>query len=105
MVEKLDDQAEWSSIVIQVPPELRGYAPSLTRFFDAMIFKLRRNSHKGKWENVPILRAMNLLENESKELKEAVGHGNTSEILMEAADVANQALIVAEITMEVRLGE
>lgn len=104
MAEDLN-KAEWGTIAIRVPPELRDYYPSLIRFFDAMIFKLRRNAHKGKWEKVPLLRAMSALDNEAAELREAVSHGNTSEILMEAADVANQALIVAEITLEVRSGE
>lgn len=104
MAENLNN-SEWTSMVIRIPPELKTYVPSLIRFMDAMVFKLRRNAHKGKWENVPLLRAMSALDSEGAELREAVTHGNTSEILMEAADVANQALIVAEITLEVRSGE
>lgn len=101
MAENLD-RAEWEKIVIRVPPELRGYGPSLIRFFDAMIFKLRRNSHKGKWEAVPLDRAMDALAGEVDELREAVLNENTMEIVMEGADVANQALIVTEIALEAR---
>lgn len=102
MAEKLDDTNGWSKITLSVPPELAGYVPSLIRFFDAMIFKLRRNAHKGRWEAVPLGRAMSGLRGEAVELEEAIKHGNTSEVLMESADVANQALIVAEIALEVR---
>lgn len=101
MAENLN-KAEWTAITIKLPPELAGYGPSLIRFFDAMVFKLRRNAHKGKWEAVPLPDAMSALEREASELREALAHGSTMEMLMEAADVANQALIVAEISLEVR---
>lgn len=104
MSENLSDDVEWGSIIIRVPPELATYGPSLTRFFDAMVYKLRRNAHKGKWENVPLPAAMASLRRETEELQLAVENGNTMEALMEAADTANQALIVAEIALEVRSG-
>lgn len=102
MAEKLDDKNEWGSITIRLPPELKGYGPSLIRFFDAMVYKLRRNAHKGKWESVPMARALTALDNERKELADAVTYGSTTETLMEGADVANQALIVTEIALEAR---
>lgn len=102
MAENLD-QSEWGTITIRVPPELITYGPSLTRFIDAMIYKLRRNSHKGKWENMPLKGAMTGLRHEVNELEECLRYPNTTEILTEAADVANQALIVAEIALEVRI--
>lgn len=101
MSENLNND-EWEAITIKLPPELAAYRGSLTRFFDAMVYKLRRNAHKGKWEAVPLPRAMTALMSEARELEEALRHGSTMEILMEAADVANQALIVAEIGLEVR---
>lgn len=100
-MEHLSDQ-DWSTLRIQIPPELSGYGPELLRFFDAMIYKLRRNAHKGKWEDVPITRAFGLLEDEVGELEAAIKVGSTSEVLMEAADVANLALIAANIAMEAR---
>jgi NTP pyrophosphatase (non-canonical NTP hydrolase) len=102
MAEKLEDKAEWTRLEVRIPPELSGYGPSLKRFFDAMVFKLRRNAHKGRWEDVLLASAIQGLERERLELEQAVIHGNTSEILMEAADVANQALIAAEIALEAR---
>lgn len=103
MAENLTDQG-WESITIALPPELAalGVKPDLQRFFDAMIYKLRRNAHKGKWETLPLDKAWNDLEGEVSELREALASNSTSEILMEAADVANEALIVANIAMEVR---
>lgn len=89
---------------IAVPPELVdiGVAPDLQRFFDAMIYKLRRNAHKGRWETLKLTAAMSDLGDEVQELVAVVQLGSTSEILMEAADVANEALIVAAIALEAK---
>lgn len=102
MAEGLNDKSGSVQLSIFVPPELVaiGVAPDLQRFFDAMIYKLRRNAHKGRWEEVPLDRAFKALLGEADELRDAVFTGSTSEILMEAADVANQALIVANIALE-----
>lgn len=104
MPEGLNDKTGWGSVVIAVPPELMnlGVDADLQRFFDAMIYKLRRNAHKGRWEDVPLDKAFTALVREADELKDAVAQGSTSEILMEAADVANQALIVANIGLEAK---
>lgn len=102
MTEALDDKKEWAALLVHIPPELEGYKPELQRFFDAMVFKLRRNAHKGKWEEVPMDLAVHRLNNEIDELHIAIDQGSTMEILMESADVANMCLIVANITLEVR---
>lgn len=102
MAEGLEDGAEWGTLSIRIPPELRGYEPEMAKFLDAMVFKLRRNAHKGKWERVPMVLALERLDDEMGELRSAVVNGSTMEILMEAADVANTALIVANISLEVR---
>lgn len=102
MTEGLEDGAEWGSLSIRIPPELKGYGPEMAKFLDAMVFKLRRNAHKGKWETVPMALALERLDDEMGELRSAVVNGSTMEILMEAADVANMALIVANISLEVR---
>jgi hypothetical protein len=93
-------------IQVAVPPELVdiGVAPDLQRFFDAMVYKLRRNSHKGRWADVKLSDAMSDLNDECVELASTVTIGSTSEILMEAADVANEALIVAAIALEAKTG-
>lgn len=102
MPENLNDKTGGVVISIYVPPELVkiGVAPDLQRFFDAMVYKLRRNAHKGRWGNVGLDRAFAGLESESAELRDAIANGSTTEILMEAADTANQALICANIALE-----
>lgn len=87
---------------INVPKELSalGIGPDLQRFFDAMIYKLRRNAHKGRWDQVSLDLAMERLRAEVEELDSELGFGSTTEVLMEAADVANMALILANISLE-----
>ena len=100
MAEELNDTEKWTTITIGIPPELTGYEPDLKRFWDAMIFKLRRNDHKGKWDNIGLTKAQADLAKEGIELAIALDRGNTLEIWTEAADVANMALIVAAIALE-----
>jgi hypothetical protein len=87
---------------ISVPNELSELRPDLQRFFDAMIYKLRRNKHKGRWEDMALSDAFPRMEEEMKELSTALDEGSTTEILFEAADVANFALIIANIGLEAR---
>lgn len=103
MPENLTDDG-WVTLQVPVPPELVaiGVAPDLQRFFDAMIYKLRRNAHKGRWETLALADALDAADREFQELVAAVQYGSTSEVLMEAADVANQALIVAAVALEAK---
>ena len=100
MAENLDDKSEWTSVTVRIPPELAGYEADFKRFWDGQVFKMRRNSHKGKWEDVPLDRALTGLDGEVAELKDAVINGNVMEIMCESHDVANMALIVAAIGLE-----
>jgi NTP pyrophosphatase (non-canonical NTP hydrolase) len=105
MAENLSD-SHGTTLHIHVPPELVdiGVAPDLQRFFDAMVYKIRRNAHKGRWEDVPLSKALAELNEEVKELEGVIPYGSTSEILMEAADVANWAMILANISLEGKNG-
>jgi hypothetical protein len=87
-------------IVITIPPEVEQYAVEIGRFVEAMVYKLGVHSKKGKWENQTIESRFPKLEGEVEELREAVARGNMVEILLEAADVANYALIIAAKGME-----
>ena len=87
-------------LVIAVPVELAHLRPDLQRFFDAMIYKLRRNKHKGRWEDLTLGGSSDKLLGEVNELNAAIEEGSTMEILFEAADVANFALILAAIALE-----
>jgi NTP pyrophosphatase (non-canonical NTP hydrolase) len=100
MSEALNDDTPWTTVTINIPPELNGYEADFIRFWDAMVFKMRRNAHRGKWQDVPLDTAFVALANEVDELKTAIRHGSTSEILFESADCANEALIVAAIGLE-----
>lgn len=85
---------------IAVPDELSELRPDLQRFFDAMIYKLRRNKNKGRWSDVSLDRAIELMQLEVDELRAAAAEGSTAEILMEGADIANFAMIAANIALE-----
>ena len=103
MAENLD-HGHGVVLMINVPEELAalGIGPDLQRFFDAMIYKLRRNAHKGRWDKVGLDLAMERLRAEVEELDSELGFGSTTEVLMEAADVANMALILANISLEAK---
>lgn len=85
---------------IPIPPEVEQYAPEIRRFVEAMVYKLGVHAKKGKWENQTIESRLPKLEGEVTELKEAIQRGNMVEVLLEAADVANYALIISAKAME-----
>lgn len=85
---------------ISLPTEVEPYREDIRRFLDAMVFKLGKNAHKGRWAEKTIPETIARLDAERKELLEAIVRGNMVEILLEAADVANFALIVAAIALE-----
>lgn len=84
-------------IEILIPDEIEDLSPNLQRFFEAMVYKLRKNAHKGRWENLNSEQAFELAQNEVEELKQAMREGNSIEITLEGADVANFALMLASI--------
>jgi len=87
-------------IVINIPEEVEQYAPEIRRFVEAMVYKLGVHSKKGKWENVSVIDCLGKLDGEVAELRQAVQRGNMVEELLEAADVANYALIISAKAME-----
>lgn len=92
----------WSKLTIRIPPELRDYEPDIRRMFDAMIYKLRVNAHKGKWVHGRTNEYMAHLREEVTELSNAVEQKNTVEIVLESADVANMALILCAMAIDGR---
>lgn len=87
------------TIQIVLPDNVEGLAAPLKAFVDAMVYKLAKNAHKGKWEGIPLTKALELLDGEVVELKEAFITGNTIEIMLESSDVANFALMAANIAI------
>lgn len=65
-----------------------------------MLYKLQVHRNKGRWEQVSIEVALDQLHDEVMELREAISQGNLIEILTEAADVGNFALIISAIATE-----
>src|SRR5690606_26627211 len=88
------------AVSVSIPPEVAQYAPDIQRFVDAMVYKLGRNAHKGRWEDRNQAVNMGLLQKEVEELTEAINRGNMVEIMLEAADIANFALIASAIAMD-----
>lgn len=84
---------------IHIPDNIRGIEPAIKSFVDAMVYKLSKNAHKGKWSDLDVGSAFVRMEEEREELQNAMANGNTVEILLEAADVANFALILANIAV------
>jgi NTP pyrophosphatase (non-canonical NTP hydrolase) len=87
-------------LVIPIPPEVEPYRDDIRRFVHAMIYKLKVHHRKGRWEEKTMAEYLPLLDGERDELVEAVKGGNLLEILTEAADCANMALIIASIATE-----
>lgn len=84
---------------VHIPEGLKDHEPELKRFFDAMVFKLNKNRHKGKWQSLDLSSVMTKLVEEVEELNTAISEGNVIEIALEAADVANFALMAADIAI------
>lgn len=87
------------TLTIPLPPEVEPYKEELRQHINAMVYKLKVHSKKGKWENVDLATVLELLRNEAIELQEAVNQGNMIEILLESADVSNYALIASSIAI------
>lgn len=87
-------------IAIIIPKEVIPYVPEISRFIETMVYKLGVHSGKGKWENQTMVSLIPKLKGEVAELEEAIARGNMIEVLLEAADVANYALIITAKALE-----
>lgn len=99
VAEKAASDLPGGGFLVKLPPEVMPYRDDIRRFVDAMIFKLAKNAHKGRWEDTSSREAFSLLEKEVQELRDELG-GNMVAVLLEAADVANFAMIVGAIAIE-----
>lgn len=68
------------------------------RFSLLMELKLRKNDYKGGWQDVSAAKLLELLEGEVKELREALAEGDALDIAQECADIANYAMMIADVT-------
>lgn len=67
----------------------------LRMFAQYMEHKLKLNDHKGGWEETSLSKLFELLRRELDELEQAIGSEPELNIMMEAADVANFAMMIA----------
>ncbi len=75
-----------------------GYGPRIAGFFQAMVAKLDANSHKRGWEHCEYQYLSMRLTQEREELRRAIERGApVEEVIREAADVANFAMMVADV--------
>ncbi len=68
----------------------------MKNFTNVMETKMLLNEHKGGHARLKIDDLMKLLHQEVRELKTAVEDGDHKEIVMECADVANYAMMIAD---------
>jgi NTP pyrophosphatase (non-canonical NTP hydrolase) len=78
------------------------WRPEVVVFADAMESKLKENDWKGGWKNCDAARLLERVREEVDELAEAVawerrGDNERAVIGREAADVANMAMMVADV--------
>lgn len=69
---------------------------SCLKHSQAMLKKLRENSHKAHWSTVSTEFLLDRLLEEVEELAEALDYGSTDDIVSECADVSNFAMMIAE---------
>lgn len=75
-------------------------------FTDAMIDKLVANRHKGTWSDCDLQYLSMRLTQEREELRKAIEERKPSiEVTREAADVANFAMMTAEVYMRIKKQE
>lgn len=89
-----------TELTIAIPTGIEHLALPVKRFVDAMVFKLHAHRAKGKWEELDLNSTLLLLKGEVGELTDAIDSNNSTEILLESADVANFAMIASCIATE-----
>jgi len=87
-------------ISVYIPEDLMPMSKDLGRFWSAMVYKLRKNRHKGKWEELNLSGALSKMVDEVDELKQAMNEGSYAEILLEGADIANFAMIITSVALD-----
>lgn len=87
-------------ITIFLPAPLVKNQHQIKRFFDAMVFKLRKNAHKPSFERTDVQHCLARIKWETGELEQAIAEGNTVDIVLEAADIGNFALLASVAAIE-----
>lgn len=90
IIRAYEDARRAGTIPDWVRPEVRAFAVLMEQ-------QLRANDHKPGWKNDTPAALMDRMHEETTELIEALGWGHPNEIAKEAADVANSALMIADV--------
>lgn len=86
-------------ITVDLYPEQEPFRKDLEFFIQVMIRKLHMNRHKGYAEGVSISWLMSATAKEMDELADAVATKDQMAAVVEAADIANMAFLVAHKAM------
>lgn len=70
--------------------------PEVQWFAEQMEKKLQQNDHKKHWSTLNQIHLFTRLHHEMVELREAIAYRDPSEVVKEAADVANFCLFIAD---------
>lgn len=107
IIEKVPDDVHnelWNKLldcIREAPVPREGMRPVVKWFAEMMEAKLRKNDHKGGWLNDSSTSLFTRLQEESWELKQVLAKGVTAasseKLINEAADVANFAMMIADI--------
>ncbi len=81
-----------------LPSDFVGVRPEVQWFSNEMERKLLENDHKSHWSGFTNRQLLNRLKQETAELEHAIGCGK--DVVGEAADVANFAMMIADIFSE-----
>lgn len=77
-------------------PDNQPIRDSVTQFAELMERVLRENDFKGGWERITPAQLINRLVDELDELVDAIHAGRTNDVIKEAVDVANFAMMLAD---------
>lgn len=94
-----DEDKKWHQEVTETANQLdalRYLRPEVLAFARLMERQLRANDHKPGWKNDTPVALMRRLEEEAQELNGALGWSPV-EVALEAADVANFAMMIADV--------
>lgn len=91
-----NNEDQWRGVLVH--RRVGGCRKEVVVFALAMEAKLRENDHKRHWRYLDRRTLSRRLTEEREELRKAFRIGNPDDVLREAADVANFAMMLADYT-------
>lgn len=84
---------------ITLPAEIEHYEGELRFFIELMVWKLHTNRHKGFGEGKSVSEMFARMQDEAKELSDAISSESQFDVALESADVANFAFLTALVAL------